>query len=498
MNQLPSPTRSWLERGEEWLGSRLAGWWLLGLLAVLYFAAYLWHPLYPGDAPAELRQGWWSWSDQFAYWKSAAELAQFRITPEGYHYPLGYPLLGALFWRLMPTHAFFVPDLLLVLGTGFVWWRLARRWLGRLPTLVCTGIFMAVHARLLALTVVIPWNTIATQLTLVAGMWVVVSKDGPRAVGLLAGLAAATYLVRPGDAACFAPMLVWAVLRLPARGERLKWTMLGVTIVGTAVASVAVLNFAVFGAWGSPYERESWGSIGFFSYPFAKKVYWLFVDGRPFFGETDTALLFRYPWLFLALPGAIHWVRREGWAAVAALASLGLNWALYVNYNDFLPSDVFRYSLIHYISWGFLPLFALAFAAVLHGWRQNATRVGFALAAGLVIACLGLQMEERARPSLVGPGRVDRLPAERPLWVSFPGVPLEQVVNLRLDGRKMREASDYQIPYVPSNLRLLLSSRAQGVSLTATAEAGITVTPVVGAYVWSWRFDPGRLKLWED
>lgn len=478
---------------ESWLGSRTAGWLLLALLAWVYTVAYVHHPLNPGRLPMEMRPGWWSWADQYVYWQSAAELAQFHLTAANYHYPLGYSALGALCWRFMPGQAFFIPDLLLVLGAAVVWWRLARSWLNRRLTLLTGMGFVALHHEVLALTEVIPWNTIATQFTLLAGLWVMVATQGLRTVWRLAGLAMLAYLVRPGDAACFAPMLLWAVLRLPSWRDRILGAAGGMAMITTVALAVALLNRAVFGTWDTPYERMSWQAIGFFSYPALHKFFWLFVDGRPFFGEADTALLFRYPWLFLAVPGAVYWVRTHGMAAVAALATLAMNWAFYVNYNDFLPSAVFRYSLIHYLVWGLAPLFALSVAVVWRGWRERSVQIGLGVAAALAVLTLGLQLEPRNLRAKVAPGRVEWLPAARPLWINFPGEPLEKVKQLRLDGRPMQEAADYQIPYVPSDLRVMLSDRAQGTVLAAPVETGIAATPVVGDFVWRWKWEPGRM-----
>lgn len=486
-------TRS-VNGSEAWLGRRLAGWILLGLVAGIYTAAYLNDPLYPDSHPLESRTGWWTWSDQFYYWKSAAELAQFRLTPAHYYYPLGYPALGALFWRVMPTHAFFLPDLWLVLAASVAWWRLAQRWLSRVQALVTGAAFIVFHAGLLRLSNVVPWNTTATQFTLLAGMWVVIATNGPRAVARLTALAALTYLVRPGDAACFAPLLIWSVVRLPAWRERFLCAAGGMAAIGAVVLCMGLINHAVFGAWKTPYENISWVEIGFFSYPLSNKLFWIFVDGRPFFGESDTALLFRYPWLFLAIPGVIYAIRSAGMAAVSALAALALNWGLYISYNDFFPSAVYRYSLIHYLSWGFAPLFILSVAAVVRGWRERSTWAGLAMAAGCVVFALGVRLERRELPASVSPGQVNQLPAVRPLWVEFPGVPLEAAAALRLDGRPIRDAADYQIPYASADLPLLLSSRAQGTTLSFTAEAGVQAEPRVGIYEWKWRLGLDRLR----
>jgi len=479
-------------RVEAALGLPWVGGMLLAALGLVYVYAYVHHPLNPGPGPAEARLGWWSWADQFVYWQSAAELAQFRLTAENYHYPLGYSFLGALCWRWLPAHPFLIPDLLLVLGAAAAWWRLTRGWLDRKLTLLTAVVFLWGHREVLALTQVVPWNTIATQCLLIAGLWLMVGSAGRRTVAGLTVLAVLTYLVRPGDAACFAPMLVWSVLRLSNWRERLIGAAAGVAAIVAVAVAVALLNHAVFGTRDTPYERMTWQAIGFFSYPVWHKFYWLFVDGGSFFGETDTALLFRYPWLFLAVPGAVYWVGRQGMAALAALATVVLNWTLYVNYNDFLPSAIFRYSLIHYLSWALAPLFALAVAGLWHGWRERGVQSGMAVALGLAVVATGLQLEPRELPVKASPGRVENLPTVRPLWVNFPGEALDKVKQLRLDGRHLQEAGDYQIPYVPSDLRMMLSSRARGASLAALPEADLRAVPQVGDFVWRWRFDLSR------
>lgn len=489
-----SDVTNWPARINEWLASWWAGLLLLALLGGLYTWTYVQHPLNPGSGPAEARLGWWSWADQYKYLQATEALAAGGITKEVYHYPLGYSALGVPFVRWLPAHPYYVPDLLLVLATAAVWWRLARRWLPATIALLVAAGFITTHGELLRLTMVVPWNTLPTQLTLLAGMVVLLDTHGRRTVWWLAGLAAVTWLVRPVDAVSFAPMLVWAVLRQRTWKEKVLGALGGILIIGLAVGAVGLLNQSVFGSWRTPYEQAAHTMVGFFSYPFAQKLHWTFVDARTFFGETDTALLWRYPWLFLAVPGIFFWVARERAAGVAVLATLGLNWLLYLGYNDFFPSSFYRFSLIHYVSWSFLPLLAWAASACWAGWKMKSVWIGWGLAALMIIMSLGLQLEERILPADVAPGEVKALPVGRPLWVRFPGESLEKVTKLRLDGRFMLEAADYQIPYVPSDLKLLLGAHATGTRLTVLPEAGVTAIPQVGNYRWAWRWDWSRAR----
>jgi len=140
----------------------------------------------------------------------------------------------------------------------------------------------------------------------------------------------------------------------------------------------------------------------------------------------------------------------------------------------------------------------LAAAALLRGARSRSVQLGLAVAVAVLVAALGLQLEERTLATFSTPGRASPLPTPRPLWIHFPDAPLAAVTSLRLDGRALREAADYQIPYVPSDLRLMLSAQARGTTLAAADGTVITAAPVAGDFVWGWRFEFERLGPRDD
>lgn len=488
-----------IDRLERVLRHRFAGPVLLALVAIGYALAYRMHPLFPGTGEQALSRGWWTWTDQGRYLAEAAAIAQGQLDAATYHYPVGYPALGALFWPWMPVDPFFVPNLLLVVIAAAMWWRLAVRWLSRVEALGVALLFLATHRWLIAYTTVVPWNTLATQAMLLAGLWLVTARRGSGVVWQLGGLAAAAYVVRPIDAVTFGPLLVFATLRLPTWRARLVHGTGAAALIAAAVLAIAELNLRIFGQWRSPYETVSTQTIGFFSYPVNYKFYWLFVDGGPLFGETDPALLWRYPWLAFVVAGAAFWVTRERAAAVAGLAALGLNWLLYVNYNDLLPSDIYRFTLIHYLAWGFPLLFLLVAAALRHVRRSIRIQVGFVFSVVVLAVGLGLRLEERPVAVDSAAEKGWRLPANRPLLVRFPGAPMERVIDLRVDGQPLTEYSQYLVPYVPSNLQLLLGTRTAGTRLSVAAGSPLVHNQAQFAkYVWRWRPEPSRLRGWID
>jgi hypothetical protein len=341
---------------------------------------------------------------------------------------------------------------------------------------------------------VVPWNTIATQCALSAGLCLALETTGVKSLRRLAVLAACTSLVRPIDAIAFVPLLALAFFQVPTWRERMRTGIVAVAIMAAPVVAVGCLNLRLLGQWRSVYEIISLRVIGFFSYPVSLKVFWLFVDGGPLFRESEPALLFRYPWLYLVLPAAIFLLKRERGQGAAVMAVVIVNVFLYVNYNDLLPSDLFRFTLIHYISWAFPILFLLVAAACRHASDNRWILLGFGVSAGLFILCIGLRLETRALAVHPGSDRGVAIPAERPLLIHIPDKPMESASRLRLDGRALVEYSEYVGPYLPSELQILLGTRTKG-SLLTTTEAGVPLKPQASKYVWSWRFSPERFRL---
>lgn len=463
---------------------------LLLMLGAVYLASYFLHPIFPGFGPGATTRGWWTWADQQWYLQEADAIAHGALDPKTYVYPVGYPALGALFVRWMPAHPFLIPDLLLVLAAAAIWWRIVRRWLGATEALLVGIVFGVTHRAILSDTMVVPWNTLVTQATLLAGVVIALTGSGPRRVLWLALLGGATYVARPIDAVAFAPLLLWATWVAGEWRVRITVAIAGFALVASAVAGIAALNMAIFDNWRTPYEVASVQILGFFGYPVLYKIFWLFVDMRPLFGESMPALLWRFPWLFLLLPAAVWWVRRERVAGAIVLTAVTLNAFIYVNYNDLLPSDIYRFNLIHYLTWWFPLMFAAAYAAVRHGWRDAWMRAAFAVMAGVFVFCGGWRMELRPLDVERSGERAWRLPPERPLFIRFPDTPMESIKDLRVDDRRVVEPVHFVRPHELPTLQLLLSREAPGERLSLVPGSSVQGEPVFGMYRWRWRVTP--------
>jgi hypothetical protein len=167
--------------------------------------------------------------------------------------------------------------------------------------------------------------------------------------------------------------LAAAIVIQKTRRDRITAAGLSAGVISIFVAAVVALNYSVFGSFWSAYDKVLRG-IGVGSYPLAWKLHLLFLDGSPVFHETEPMLVNHYPWLLCCLPGIIILVGRFGIGGLGLLPTIGATFILYLEYNDFWPSNVFRYQLVHYLVWA-LPLLALiAYAGLRDCWKLRVTR----------------------------------------------------------------------------------------------------------------------------
>ena len=479
MNGPIPAARSLVRRIEDGLGTPRAGLCLALLLCLVYTVAYLGFPELPGNHRTFPANAWWGWWDQGQYLKATQALATLHLSRETYWYPPGYSLLAVPFWYAAPKHAYFIPDLLLVLGSGIVLWRLAGLWISRMETLLLGALFIGSHGWTLSHSLIIPWTTIPSQFIYLTACWILLTKNSVRSSLVLSCLAAVLLWFRPVDAFALAPMLVASVLLLRGLRTRIAAAFPGVAVIALSFGGICLLNKAICGSWQSDYDRNSYG-IGFFSYPLILKFHWIFVDPGAFFGEVQSGLLCRFPWLMLGGAGAAFLVRTKGWPAVAVLGTIALSWSASLAYNDFLPTNIFRFHLIHYIAWALPLLFLFSYAAVTRGLPSL---FGFsAIAASLVLsfALLSMGLSYRALPiRRTGAGRW-KLPPDRPLVVWIHGTSnRNNMPTLALDGRRLIPAHDYLASYATEDVRIFLPARTAGrildlLSLDPGADASAT------------------------
>lgn len=386
---------------QRWLGvsNRLLDSWAGQFaLATVVAAAYLWayqtNANRPG-ASATYPLGWWGWWDQGQYLKCTASLARGSLTSGTYWYPLGYPAIGALFYRFTPPlHAFLLPNLILVVAIVLLFYQIAKKFISPFETLFFLVVFAVCYRGTLSISLVEPWNTIPTHFLAFAIILLVGLREPLRRNILAAALCVGcAYLCRPPDALCVGLVVAVAILRLPGWQRKIKTGLVSFLILFVFVAAVLLINRSVFASWRTPYEAAS-ANIGFGSFPWGQKLFSLAVDGKPIFRVNDSALLLHFPWLILLPPGLVYFVRRYRGRAVAVLASIVATYVIYFAYNDFWPGNIFRYHLIHYLFWT-LPLLALiTYVGLREAWKDRLGRWSFGLMLPVVFAVCFLTLRE--------------------------------------------------------------------------------------------------------
>lgn len=377
---------------------------LLTAVAVIYTLAYFGHPVLPGHDLTYPR-GWWGWWDQGQYLKCAAGLAHGSLTRDTYWYPLGYPALGALFYRWAPEHAFFLPNIGCVLGITWLFYRMARKLISPLETIALMAGFVACYHGTLTESLAVPWNSIPTHFLSYAMIYMLVfQKVNAKRLLIAAFCLGLIYLCRTADMFCMGFILGVGLLQLPTWPKRVKTALLASIIVALFVGFVLGLNQLIFGAWRNSYDLNQI-DIGFASYPLTYKFFWLFIDGVPFFQLSNTAVFSHFPWLVLAPPGIIYLLRHYSVKMLGLFLSIGATYGMYSAYNDFWPNNIFINHLIHYLAWTFPMLALFTYVGLKHAWKDPLARWSYCAIPLLIAPVYFLTLREHAM------GRISALPS---------------------------------------------------------------------------------------
>jgi hypothetical protein len=481
--------KRWLSLANRWLDTWVGQLYLASAAAAVYVYAYQHHGVRPG-ANATYPMGWFGWWDQGQYLKCAAGLAHGSLTPDTYWYPLGYPALGALFYRLWPEHSFFLPDLFLIIGIALLFYQIARKFVTPVESLLLLAVFVFSYRGMLSLSLVEPWNTIPTHFLAYAVIVLVGFGEPQRRNILIAAFCVGLdYLCRPPDAVCAGLIVAVAVFRLPGWKERIRTGLAAFGIFLAFVVGVLLINRSVFASWRTTYDVIS-ANIGFGSYPLLEKIYSLVIDARPLFDLDDTALLLHFPWLILLPPGLVYLVRRFRWGAAGVLLSIAATFGLYFAYNDFWPGNIFLYHLVHYLVWTF-PLFALiTYVGLREAWKDRAGLSSLVLILPVVLlACiLNLRQSSSGRiltASLSDPKVVTVGPGIA--WIFFRES--SQPPRMKNDGNDLRLYFDYVLPTRSSGSWVLLSKAGRSRSITIDPQKTPELKTIdYGTLKWRWQW----------
>lgn len=385
--------------------ARIGDAWILLALALIFLIAYLAQPALPGNQPQH-PLGWWGWTDQGQYLKSARAFAQGDISWENHFYPPLYAFLASFFVKFLPNHPFVLIDLTAFLLFGLAFFRAGRL---AFPDFVLLPMFVAaaVMPRILLAQYVVPWTSSGTLLlsSFLLLSLVGVAEGGPvsRRGALAFGFAAGLVLpCRPADLTVVFPMAlayVWhGIARAPVPAVRRGQLLLAVAgggIVGPL--AYVFLNLKTHGHPFGVYYDQTVNVFGFAWADLGEKLFSLLLDSRPLYLEDD-AIARRFKVIYLALPALVWTILRGPWLFRTIALAVAMQFAVYACYVDLLPTGLWRYFNVHYFKWSypFLLLFPAIFVRdIYRGWRATPSRAAAWTGATviLLVAALGLRME---------------------------------------------------------------------------------------------------------
>lgn len=347
--------------------------YVLLLLSLIYLAGYLAHPAVPGGSFSTFPMSWWGWFDQGNYLASANAIVNLDFRAESHFYPPLYPLLGAVFIKLLPGHPYFFVNLICFLWISYVFLYVSDSYLPRSIGCVIFLLTTIVDSRIFE-NYLIPWSTTINVALLSAGIYFLaiarsrsLIADGKfkyRTLFLAALMLGLTVCARPVDGVVAALLALCIYLKscfYDASSERTLARTFAITkvmAVGFCVGPVIffVFNWFVFGDPLGGYLQKGVSNgyplQGFFS-ELAEKSTSIFLDSETLYGEPGAALFEKFPWLLLSVCG-LFWVAFKGDFFVKSVAvSILTLFILYLPFGDLLPTGLWRYLNIHYFKWMF-------------------------------------------------------------------------------------------------------------------------------------------------
>lgn len=477
--------------------------WIAAFLTVSYTVAYFAHPAAPGRS-SEFPLGWLGWWDQSKYIESAKAFGKWDLSPTSHWYPFGYDLLIAPFTLVSQSHAFFLPGLIFLILSSWLFLEIASRYgLSRWLSIVALAIGLC-PSWMVFKQHAIPWNTSLGML-----LFMVVSYAYVRLViegahwlhsALLGGAAAALVFTRPADVVALAPFAIHAAFIVGGQLTRSDGRKKGLAAV--LCAALAFFVVAVAGAtlhvlihgWGaSEYMRHS-SRFSLIPAMIPFRAYVMLISPIEFFGS-GIGIIPYMPWVGLGLLGLVYtgFSKRE-FAALNISAAVLI--AVYLSYPDWWPGNVWRFNLIHYLVWPLLlcGLFALSMVQQLF----SAGRRGYILVAAVIPVALGLVFKYSAAEVTVN--QTDRHEKYVTVTLAEPQsfiagkvthpatwkITVDYQKYIEIDGKRLFNLYDYHSIPTKDGFNFVFNTAQFGREITISAPSDstfakdVTITPLRG------------------
>jgi hypothetical protein len=437
------------------------------------------------------------------YIKSARALSRIDLSPAEHWYFPGYALLGAVFYKSMPVHAFYFVDAICFLVTALCFIRISRHFDIGAVAASAVFVFSTVLNSAVFEQFVVPWSTTPSCAIIYVILTLFLNRSTDTLKFFLTGLlASAVLIIRPTDAISTAPVFVFlaanATVGLLRRSRErignhpgdpaksIPLVTLASLIAGgmAGLSCVLLIYYAIYG-WSVSHYLNISQDIGFIFSALPIKLYVLFIDPAALYGQ-GKAILTAYPWIFLSLIGIVCCLLERSRLSIIAACVL-VHIFFYACYADLLPTNIWHFNLIHYLKWTFplLGLFAwLAVKTVLSGRRIGST----ALAATGLIFLLSVRIDLElvdAAAGTVSPSGFQSSFADMgsiaaidiPMMGGSPKGLNEWPVTLDADGHKLRRYAEFLSVPQDFGLRIILTRPVHAETVAGAFDPASAMTP---------------------
>ena len=185
-------------------------YYVVALFAILaYFIGYLSYAATPGNVEAYF-MGWFGWSDQGMYLKSAEAIAHGKLSAETYVYPLGYPLLAVPFLKWLPRHPFLIPNLFFAVGIVLAFYASCGKLVTKIESATLTLFLIILSAFTFTKAIpggliwsnalIVPWNLIPVFFAAYLTIWLLIFNVADfRKLWIVSFAIALAFFCRPPD-----------------------------------------------------------------------------------------------------------------------------------------------------------------------------------------------------------------------------------------------------------------------------------------------------------
>jgi hypothetical protein len=472
-----------------------------------YVTTYVNHP---NHYPVGHKLSWWGWWDQGRYIASTKAIRAGDLSASEHHYPVGYPALGTLFYDVMPNDPFFIPNFLCFATICAAFVLICRRVVALTEALILCFVAVVWQASVRN-NLVVAWSTIPRHTAMYALAWLAIFRCSDPMYPVFAGLSIAViYAVRPGDILFAVPLLVVPLVSAVRERRAPAFVARFALAAAPIVVAVHIFNYLVYAAVFPRAYSVAVANVGF-SFSFIPvKAFSMFINPQLLYGE-PYSLIAAFPYLLLILPGAAVFVKRFGGAGVGIVVAQAVTLLYYLAFNDFLPSNVFRFQLIHYLLW-VLPFFCLyAYLSFRFAWLDLGILPTMALlvASAMVFLLPNITIHpinglNRRAPAVLSaePGVVTFEAPKDPFDILFFAGLHTTNVEVWLDTRKLQWRRDVQValPESGPGLSLLFYSpqRVGSVRVRASGDTANSLASTSALYYnrkWSVTFRNPRTFL---